>query len=122
MNEDWLAEPVCWGFGSVYRVALMSGGSRRLWNQLLRGTPSFVLSSLFNPLSHSWLRAYSPAFSALFIFSLHSASSPSLSLYLYSTSGVRTQVYRLPMYMRIPLLSFHNLRQLRPRRRAVPRK
>ncbi|KYN28066.1 hypothetical protein ALC57_02502 [Trachymyrmex cornetzi] len=39
MNEDWLAELVCWGFGSVYRVALMSGGSRRLWNQLLRSAP-----------------------------------------------------------------------------------
>lgn len=58
MNEDWLAEPVCWGFGSIYRVALMSGGSRRLWNQLLHGTPSFVLSSFFNSLSHSWLSAF----------------------------------------------------------------
>lgn len=138
MNEDWLAEPVCWGFGSVYRVALMSGGSRRLWNQLLRGTPSFVLSSFFNPLSHSWLSA----FVRFLPFSLY--ISRFLSLILSTSiplrvgrgrerfipykkklheqnhegpiprkvSGVRAQVH--PCIWRIPLLSFHNLRQLPP--------
>lgn len=144
MNEDWLAEPVCWGFGSVYRVALMSGGSRRLWNQLLRSAPSFVLSSLFNPLAHSRLRAF-----ARFLLSLSSLYIPfSLSLFLSlalalsisislregcegkdlfhigrnytDTESRRTDFAEgqqspwsgPPVYIRIPLLPSHNLRQL----------
>lgn len=46
LNNEW-GLTSCAGLlgGSALEcpVALMSGGSRRLWNQLLRGTPSFVL-------------------------------------------------------------------------------
>lgn len=92
MNEDWLAEPVCWGFGSVYRVALMSGGSRRLWNQLLRSAPSLSSSLAFS--IHLRTRGFGllPAFYYLylpFIFHFLSLSlSPffSLSLSLSSRS------------------------------------
>lgn len=144
MNEDWLAEPVCWGFGSVYRVALMSGGSHRLWNQLLHGTPSFVLSSLFNPLSHSWLWA----FVRFLLPSLYMPFSLPHSLYLYpaswrtrrerfipfkkklheqnhegpiprKVSGVRAQVHLCTWgYRHYRSVIYVNY----PRRRAVPRK
>lgn len=45
LNNEW-GLTSCAGLLGVrleYPVALMSGGSRRLWNQLLHGTPSFVL-------------------------------------------------------------------------------
>jgi len=62
MNEDWLAGTVYRGFDSGYRVALMSGGSRRLWNQLLRGTPSSVLYLFRSALAGGFGLPSAPAF------------------------------------------------------------
>ncbi|KYM83050.1 hypothetical protein ALC53_06315 [Atta colombica] len=108
MNEDWLAEPVCWGFGSVYRVALMSGGSRRLWNQLLRSAPSLSSSLAFSIYLRTRGFGLSPAFYYLylpFIF-LSLSLPPSFSLSL----GFG--------YIRTPLLSY-NLRQLSPTTNSI---
>ncbi|EZA51809.1 hypothetical protein X777_09566 [Ooceraea biroi] len=105
MNEDWLAEPVCRGFDSGYRVALMSGGSRRLWNQLLRGTPSSV--PLFLPLLSTFV-----TYAQVERFISYRQKLLGQSRRTDSTKGQQSPGSGPPAYIRMPLLSSYNLRQL----------
>ncbi|KYQ50801.1 hypothetical protein ALC60_10125 [Trachymyrmex zeteki] len=110
MNEDWLAEPVCWGFGSVYRVALMSGGSRRLWNQLLRSAPLSLFLSLALALSISISLREGCEGKDLFHIGRNYTDTESRRTDF--AEGQQSPWSGPPVYIRIPLLPSHNLRQL----------
>lgn len=132
-----LAGQICWG----YRVALMSGSSRRLWNQLLRSALSFIRylsrSALALAASQAFVRcrvyislSLSSLYSARFLSPLRSLLP--LSRFVTNTERERFIPYRMkllgqsrrtdsakgqqspdpPAYIRIPLLSSYNLRQL----------